>query len=227
LERLRRTVVAAVEAGEPQMQAALRFGVSRRAVGEWVRAYRARGEESFRPAQRGRRRGERFALSEAQQERILGVIVAGPPDRNDLPWQLWTRRAVAELVRRDAGVAIRAATVGRYLQRWGIDAVPEAASGACGPRPDEVRVVWTRPRLPPDPRPVHALLALTRRGVLHFLTADRPFDVEALHDFRRRLRMQLARDVRVVVCSWPPEHLESLDSWSSCDVDAALRGALT
>lgn len=217
LERLRRKAVAAVESGAPQMQVALMLGVSRRSVGEWVRAYRARGEASFRPAQRGRRPGEQLALSETQQERILRTIVAGPPDRVALPCRLWTRRAVAELIHRDLEIRLGSSTVGRYLLRWGIDAGSEP--GEQVPATDEpvaaekLRVAWTRPGLPFDPDPAYALLAVTSRGVLHFLASDRPFDLEALDDLRHRLRIQLARNVRIVVSSWPPEHVGLLDGW--------------
>jgi transposase len=212
------------------MQVALTFGVSRRSVGDWVRAYQARGEESFRPARRGRRAGEQFALSETQQGRILGIIVAGPPDRIALPCLLWTRRAVAELIRRDLGITLSSSTVGRYLRRWGIDAgsVPwgQAAPAMDGPvGAEELRVAWKRPRLPLAPDPAHALLAVTGRGVLHFLAGDRPFDLEALDDLRHRLRMQLARDVRIVVHSWPPEHVELLESWLSRGLDVVPQGA--
>jgi transposase len=239
LERLRRKAVAAVESGTPQMQVAFMLGVSRRSVGEWVRAYRARGEESFRPARRGRRRGEQFALSEPQQEQVLRVILAGPPDRVALPWRLWTRRAVAELIHRDNGISLRTTTVGRYLQRWGFAATTDpreqlcmpdesmTVGGAVEPAPllaEDLRVSWTRLRLPPGPDPAYALLAVTRRGVLHFLAGHRPFDLEALDDLRHRLRMQLARDVRIVVGSWPPEHVGLLHSWLSGDLDAVTPG---
>jgi transposase len=227
LERLRRKAVAAVESGAPQMQVALMFGVSRRSVGEWVRAYRARGEESFRPGQRGRRPGEQFALSETQQERILETIVAGPPDRVALPCRLWTRRAVAELIHRDLEVKLTSVTVRRYLRRWGIDAgsEPWAPATSESVAVEELRLFWARPGLPLDPDPAYALLAVTSRGVLHFLAGDRPFDLDALDDLRHRLRMQLARDVRIVVGSWPPEHLGLLDSWLTGDPDVVTRVA--
>lgn len=233
LERLRRQVVEAVEAGTPQMQAAFLFGVSRRSVGEWVRAYRVKGEESFRPGRRGRRPGEQYALTGAQQERILRVLVAGPPDRVALPWRLWTRSAVAALIRREFGIRLRSATVGRYLQRWGVDAiaeacvaVPEQAVAATLPV-EELRVAWTRPSPGPGREPGHALLAVTGRGVLHFLAGEGPFDHAALDDFRDRLRAQLTRDVRIVVCSWPPERLALLGEWLSGAPRALTPGART
>ncbi|MGD9527558.1 MAG: helix-turn-helix domain-containing protein [Pseudonocardia sp.] len=230
----------AVEAGALQKDVAAEFGVTRKSVGEWVRAYRARGEASFRVEQRGRRPGLQLALGAPQQERILRHLVAGPPDRFGLPARLWTRRAVAELVNREFGMTLAASTVGRYLYRWGIDTTsdpcwrPRADEQAIAsfPEPawppgDRVRIAWTRPRLPLDLDPANALLAVTGRGSLSFLASSRPFRVTALDELRHRLRMHLARDVRIVVCSWPPEQFSVLDSWLSGRSDGATCATCT
>jgi transposase len=229
LERVRRQAVAAVDSGLPQKEVAERFGVSRRSVGEWVRAYRARGEESFRPAQRGRRLGEKLALCAARQDRILRIVVTDPPDRLGLPCRLWTRRAVAELIYREFGISLSTATVARYLVRWGIDTVTypagsmhparaptvRAPAAARAIPEDVVQLSWAWPHLVTAQHPAYALLALTSTDVLHFLAHDQPFGVEALEDLRGRLRMQLARDVQLVAGPWPPEHLELLSNWTS------------
>jgi transposase len=226
LERLRRQAVAAVESGTPQMQVASRFGVSRKSVGEWVRAHRERGEESFRPARRGRRPGQQLALCTALQDRILRIVVADPPDGIGLPYLLWTRRAVSELIHREFGITLSTATVGRYLLRWGVDTAVEPTGTAYPGRPlagyadpslaEVVSLSWARPRLASsDGHPAYALLAVTTTGALHFLARDRPLAAEVLDDLRDRLRLQLARDVRLVVRSWPPEHVELLSSWMS------------
>ncbi|OLT23609.1 hypothetical protein BJF78_32005 [Pseudonocardia sp. CNS-139] len=144
--------------------------------------------------------------------------------------------AVTELIRREVGVVLGSATVGRYLRRWGFDEgdapgsrratiEPAIARGAAPAAVEELRVAWTRPCLPLSTEPAYALVAANARGVLHFLAAERPFDVDTLHDLRHRLRMQLARDVRLVVCAWPPEHTRSLDGWQSSAREAATRRA--
>ncbi|MGE3289376.1 MAG: helix-turn-helix domain-containing protein [Pseudonocardia sp.] len=232
LAQLRRSAVHAVESGGLQKDVAVEFGVSRKSVGEWVRAYRARGEESFRAEPRGRRPGVQLALAASQQQQVLRCLVTGPPDQLGLPARLWTRRSVAELVNREFGINLAASTVGRYLHRWGIDTTSDpcwaSQAIACCPGPawppgDRVRIGWTRPRLPVDPDPANALLAVTGRGSLSFLASPRPFRVPALDELRDRLRMHLARDVRIVVCSWPPEQFAVLDSWLSAGRERATR----
>src|SRR4051794_31358506 len=130
LEQLRRRAVAAVESGSSQTRVASMFGVSRKAVGTWVRAYRSGGEPTLRPRPRGRRAGERLALSAAQQSQVLDILAAGPPDAAGLPWLLWTRKAVAELISREFGAELAGTTIDKYLLRWELI----GRAGAVSPR---------------------------------------------------------------------------------------------
>jgi hypothetical protein len=142
-------------------------------------------------------------------------MVRDPPDRLGLPYLLWSRRAVAELIHHELGIILSSATVGRYLLRWGIDAQPRSGSAglrsatpqAAGTPAEHVRVSWVAV-VPPARDPVHVLLAGTASDVLLFLARDRPFDLASLADLHARLRLQLGRDVRTVVGSWPPEHAD-------------------
>ncbi|MEV6823550.1 helix-turn-helix domain-containing protein [Amycolatopsis sp. NPDC051102] len=169
LEALRRRAVAAVEAGVTRAEVARLFGVSRKTVGAWVAAYQRQGDEAFRPRRRGRRPGEQFALSATQQAWVVRTIVAGPPEACGLPQRLWTRRAIAELVRREFGILISSATVSQYLTRWGLvderrllrmRRGPVLSSRPREPEPGEESgadaevcwLAWTRPHAPADPR---------------------------------------------------------------------------
>ncbi|WP_020667772.1 helix-turn-helix domain-containing protein [Amycolatopsis nigrescens] len=214
LERLRRQVVAAVESGFPHEQAARVFGVSRKTVGTWVRTYQAGGEQALQPRRRGRRAGDRLALSAAQQAWVVKTVASGPPDDLGLPCLLWTRRAVAELIRGKFSIALSTATIDQYLSRW--DLITESRPPAAEPDA-ALWVAWTCPRPVTSPARLNALVARTNRGVLLFLVSERPFDRERLTDFRKRLRVQLARDVRVVVRGWPGAQAELLDCWQHDD----------
>ena len=41
------------------------------------------------------------------------------PDQLNLPFALWTREAVGQLIEERYGVQLSISTVGRYLRRWG------------------------------------------------------------------------------------------------------------
>ncbi|MEQ0559585.1 helix-turn-helix domain-containing protein [Amycolatopsis sp. NEAU-NG30] len=209
LEQLRRQAVAAVGSGLSQTRVAHMFGVSRKAVGSWVRAYESGGESTLRPRPRGRRTGEQLVLSAAQQGRVVDVLASGPPDAAGLPCLVWTRKAVAELVARECGVVLAGTTIDKYLLRWELITRDGVFSRRPGCPPGTLLVTWTHPRSPMGSRALHALVAVSGRGTLQFLVAAAPFT--GVTDFRRRLRMQCGRDVRLVPHDWPAAHPALLD----------------
>lgn len=116
---LRRLVVRALRGGMKQTVAAQQFGVSLRAVNKWAALDKAGGLRALKPKRRGRRAGE-GRLDAPQAARIRALIVGKMPDQLKLPFYLWTRAAVAELIAREYGVTVSLTTVGRYLKAWGM-----------------------------------------------------------------------------------------------------------
>lgn len=121
LQLLRRQTVQAVRAGMSQTEAARTFGASLRAVSKWMRLERGGGLRALRLKRRGRRPGA-GRLNPKQAERIRRMILDRLPDQWKLPFYLWTRAAVAELIHREYGIEVSRVTVGRYLARWGFSA---------------------------------------------------------------------------------------------------------
>lgn len=241
LEQLRRQAVAAVESGVPQQHVARMLGISRKAVGAWVRAYHATGEDALRPRKRGRRPGEQLALTVAQQEWVFKTVVGSPPDEVGLPCLLWSRRAITELVDRQFGVALSPATIGHYLARWGLVTEPNllarlrqqrvpSVSGQGFPpavndpaRGEVLWLVWRQPVSWLDSGNLDTLLAVTNRGALLFLVSVRPFELVSLRAFHERLREQLRREVRLVVCGWPVERFALLGAWLASERSVVVR----
>lgn len=119
-ERTRRRAVAAVlDRGMQQAEAARLFGVHANTVSKWVRAARADGREALAAGRRGRRAGEQMALAPWQQAQIVKTIREKNPDQLRLPFALWTREAIRDLIVRRFGVRLAIRTVGDYLRRWG------------------------------------------------------------------------------------------------------------
>ena len=223
LERLRRQAVAAVESGVSQAHAARQFGVSRKTVGKWVRAYHADGEVAFRTRRRGRRAGERLALSPTDQAWIVKTLASSPPDEVGVPSLLWTRRAVAELVRRQFGISLSGGTIDQYLERWELfdrAATAEHAHRCCA---ETLLLGWVQPLSPAGAERVNALVAVNSRGMLFFLASEQPFTTNELTRFRQRLRVQLANDVGLLVHSWPSAHREELTRWQHDNPDIVVR----
>lgn len=116
-ETLRRAAVAAVVDGESRVEVARRFGVTRQTVGKWAADYETGGEAALRAKRRGRPRGGSLAPWQAAQ--TAKAVVEHCPDQLKLPFHLWRREAVAQLIERRFGVRLSVWTVGRYLKRWG------------------------------------------------------------------------------------------------------------
>lgn len=115
----RRAVVAVLDEGVAQAEVARLFGVHPNTVSKWVRAARAGGREVLTAGRRGRRPGEQLALARWQQAQIVKTIREKNPDQLRLPFALWTREAVRDLIERRFGVCLAIRTVGDYLRRWG------------------------------------------------------------------------------------------------------------
>lgn len=98
-------------------QSAEVFGVHRSAIYKWMQRYRMGGLAGMRAKQRGRKPGK--ALTGLQSAQIVRQIDTRHPDELRLPFALWTREAVKQLIKRRFGLRLSVWTAGRYLKSWG------------------------------------------------------------------------------------------------------------
>jgi transposase len=118
-EELRRRAVQLVDEGRSQVEVAHLLGVTRQAVGKWLRARRGGGDQALAARRRGRRSGH-TKLTDAQQQQIAALVAGKNPDQLKLPGFLWTRALVRDLIRQQLGIELGEDTVGRYLRAWGM-----------------------------------------------------------------------------------------------------------
>jgi len=116
-ERLRQLAVQAVLAGKKQVEAAKLFGVTRRAISNWLKAYQEGGMPALKAKVKGRPKGG--SLEPWQAAQIAKTVIDHHPDQLKLPFYLWTREAVANLIKRRFGIQVSLSSAGRYLKRWG------------------------------------------------------------------------------------------------------------
>lgn len=117
---LRRVAVNMVLSGKSRIEVADAIGVNRRFVGEWVLAFEASGEAALAGGRRGRRPGEQKALNRRQEAMIRRLIVSRCPDQLKLPFALWTREAVGQVIAQRTGITLSLTAIGSYLAAWGM-----------------------------------------------------------------------------------------------------------
>jgi transposase len=126
LEARRRLAVARVNEGWRQKDVAAFLGVSTRAVGNWMAAYRKSGDAGLR----GRpRTGAEPKLSKRRERAVL-VWMARSPRAFGYPDDLWTTRRLAEVIAKKYQVRFNS----NYLAAW-------LTARGLSPQKPEVRAV--------------------------------------------------------------------------------------
>ena len=92
---------------------------SRNTVGQWVRAWQGGGQSALKVRTKGRPFGSSRKLYPHEEKELKKCLIDHCPDQLKLPFALWTRQAIQELIRRRFGIEMTLMSVGRYLKRWG------------------------------------------------------------------------------------------------------------
>ena len=119
LYNLRKRAVRMKEKGHTHREVADAFDVGESTVRKWYRLYREDGWQALHPSKRGRKTGEHRMMTPEQELEIQRLMTDKMPDQLKLPFALWTRPAVKELIRSRFGIEIAIRSTGRYLKRWG------------------------------------------------------------------------------------------------------------
>lgn len=116
-ELRQRAIEALKKGGMTQEAVASLLGVRRPTVAKWWAIYKKKGAKGLRARRRGRPPEPR--LKGHQAATIKRIIVDRCPNQLKLPFALWTRAAVGQLIEKRFGLKLSRWTVGRYLRRWG------------------------------------------------------------------------------------------------------------
>lgn len=141
----RRTVRAVIQEGLSKAEAARVFGVSRTSVHWWIDLYSESGEDGLTPKRPGRPKcGGR--LKGWQAATIVNIIKDHCPDQLKMPFALWTREAVRDLIHMRFGIRYSVGMVGRLLRRWGF--TPQKPVRRAYERNDERIRNWLKRKYP-------------------------------------------------------------------------------
>lgn len=98
------------------------LGVHYMTVSMWWDRYQAGGLAALAVRKRGRKIGTQRRLTARQERAIQRAITDTTPDQLTLPFALWTRVAIAQLIQQRFGLVLPVRTMGHYLHRWGFTA---------------------------------------------------------------------------------------------------------
>ena len=116
---LRASAVQAVNNGEKKRHVALRFGITRQTLHNWVAKHQHGGTEALAARPRGRVR--RQVLEPWQEAQVAGAIMLLSPSTVRQCYTRWTKKAITEYVEQSFGVSFNAWQVESHLRRWGFD----------------------------------------------------------------------------------------------------------
>ena len=111
--------------------------VSRTVVNQWCKAFEEGGYNALELGRRGRRPQEQQLLAPHQCATVVRIIADSTPDQQKMPFVLWERVAVRELIERKFGITLALRTISDYLKRWGMTA-QKPVKRAAEQRPAEV-----------------------------------------------------------------------------------------
>lgn len=117
-EKVRMLVVAFLKKKKgTQQQCGDMYGITLNGVQKIWRKYKEQGSRGIVAKKRGVKQGKKITGKQAAEVRNL--IKEKLPDQLKLPFGLWTREAVQQLIEQRYGIVLSRWQVGRYLKRWG------------------------------------------------------------------------------------------------------------
>jgi len=118
-EAIRLRAIRLLKEGKTQKEVSSLLCVNKNSVYTWNKNYNEFGYKGLKEKQQGHKKGLGRLLTSEQEKQLQNLIIDKMPDQLKLPFALWTRRAIVELIKREFGITIAIRTMGTYLKRWG------------------------------------------------------------------------------------------------------------
>ena len=117
-QQIRYQVIRLRKQGRKHSEISAITGVHRSTCVAWWNRYKKEGKKALKIKKRGRHTGSCRKLTEEQEKQIRKAIRDKCPDQLKLPFALWTRIAVQQLIKELWKIEVPIRTIGDYLKRW-------------------------------------------------------------------------------------------------------------
>lgn len=118
-EAIRKRAIRLLVGGKSQKEVSLLLCVNKNSVNTWHKNYKKFGYKGLKEKAQGHKKGIGRLLTAEQEQQVQKTIIDKMPDQLKLPFALWTRQAIVELIKREFGITMAIRTMGTYLKRWG------------------------------------------------------------------------------------------------------------
>ncbi len=118
-QEIRYQVIRLKKQGHKRSEISEITGVHTSTISAWCTLYKKGGKKALKIQKRGRPTGSNRTLTPDQEKEIQKAIYDNCPDQMKLPFALWTRVAVQQLIRQLWSIKMPIRSVGEYLKRWG------------------------------------------------------------------------------------------------------------
>lgn len=97
---------------------ARRYKLRRKTLSDWVNAYKKSGKKSLAKDGRGARAWQNSLLSKREENWVKKTIINKYPEQLQLPFMLWNRASVRNLIESKYNKKLSLTTVSRLLNKW-------------------------------------------------------------------------------------------------------------
>lgn len=118
-QQIRYQVIRLKQQGRTHEEISEITGIHRSTCSQWWSLFQSEGKKALTIKKRGRPVGSCRTLSTEQEKILRKAIQDKCPDQLKLPFALWTRVAVQQLIKHLWSLNMPIRTVGEYLKRWG------------------------------------------------------------------------------------------------------------
>jgi transposase len=118
-QEIRYQVIRLKKQGRPREEISKITGIHRSTISAWWKLYKREGKKALKIKKRGPSVGIYRTLTPEQETILKKAMHDKCPDQLKLPFALWTRIAVQQLVKQLWSIDMPIRTIGDYLKRWG------------------------------------------------------------------------------------------------------------
>jgi len=118
-QEIRYQVIRLKNQGRQRLEISDITGIHPSTISAWWKLYKNGGRKALKIKKRGPEVGTNRTLTPDQEKVLQKAMYDNCPDQMKLPFALWTRIAVQQLIKQLWSIKMPIRTVGEYLSRWG------------------------------------------------------------------------------------------------------------